>query len=104
MAEFERVATLDEIASGARKSVLVDGIPVLLIRVGDNFYAVEDVCTHDGQPLTDGPIDGTEITCPRHGARFDITTGKALCMPATEPVATYDVKVEQGVIYLKPRR
>jgi 3-phenylpropionate/trans-cinnamate dioxygenase ferredoxin subunit len=104
MAEFERVATLDEIASGARKSVLVDGIPVLLIHVGDNFYAVEDVCTHDGQPLTDGPIDGTEITCPRHGARFDITTGKALCMPATEPVATYDVKVEQGVIYLKPRR
>ena len=102
MAEFEKVATVDEMEPGGRKSIMVDELPALLIRVGDNFYAIDDVCTHDGQPLTDGPIEGTEITCPRHGARFDVTTGKALCMPAIEPVATYEVEVRDGAVYVKP--
>ena len=102
MAEYERVAAVDEIAPGGRKVIIVDELPVLLIRVGDEFFAIEDVCTHDGQPLTDGPLDGTQITCPRHGARFDVTTGKAVCMPATEPVATYDVAVRDGAVYVKP--
>ena len=55
MADFEPVASVDEIEPGTRKSVIVDDTPMLLIRVGDNFFAIEDVCTHDGQPLTDGP-------------------------------------------------
>jgi 3-phenylpropionate/trans-cinnamate dioxygenase ferredoxin subunit len=74
-----------------------------LIRIGDDYYAIEDVCTHDGQPLTDGPLQGTAITCPRHGAQFDICSGKALCMPATEPVTTFDVEVRDGAIYAKPK-
>lgn len=103
MAEFEHIASVDQIEPGGRLSVLIDETPALLIRVGDNFYAVEDVCTHDGQPLTDGPIHDHEITCPRHGARFDIRTGAALCMPATEPVATFDVEIRGNEIYARPQ-
>ena len=84
MAEFENVAQIDELKSGDRKSVVVDDTPVLLIRVEDSFFAIEDVCTHDGQPLTDGIIKDDTITCARHGAMFSLKTGEALCMPATE--------------------
>jgi 3-phenylpropionate/trans-cinnamate dioxygenase ferredoxin component len=101
MAEFERVAAVEDVPPGGRLSIIVDDTPVLLLRAGDDFYAIEDVCTHDGQPLTDGPLDGKEITCPRHGAKFDIVTGKALCMPATEPVAVFEVEVREGAVYVK---
>ncbi|MAT14953.1 MAG: biphenyl 2,3-dioxygenase [Planctomyces sp.] len=80
---------------------MVDDVPVLLIKQGDKFYAIEDVCSHDGQPLTDGPIENCQITCPRHGARFDLATGNPLCMPATEPIPTYDVKIENDEIWLR---
>jgi 3-phenylpropionate/trans-cinnamate dioxygenase ferredoxin subunit len=103
MAKFERVAAVDEIPPGGRKSIVVDEMPALLIRIGDDFYAIEDVCTHDGQPLTDGPLHGSEITCPRHGARFDVKTGRALCMPAIEPVATFDIEVRDGAVFAKPK-
>jgi len=103
MAEFERIAQVDEVPAGGRKSVVIDETPALLLRVDDRFYAIEDVCTHDGQPLTNGPLNGVEITCPRHGARFDVTDGRALCMPATEPVATFEVEVRDGAVYARPR-
>ncbi len=98
MAEFQQIATVDDVPPGGRKAAVVNNVPVLLLRVGDDYYCIEDVCTHDGQPLTDGPLEETEITCPRHGARFDVTTGAALCMPAFEAVPTYEVKVEDGAI------
>ncbi len=100
MTEFVRVASVSDVPPGGRLSVVVDDYPVLLIRVGDDFFAVEDACTHDGQPLTDGPVADHEITCPRHGARFDLRTGKALCMPATEPVRTFAVEVRNGEVYV----
>lgn len=103
MADFERVASVAEIPDGGRKSIFVDDVPVLLVRIGEELFAIEDVCTHDGQPLTNGPISADcQITCPRHGARFDLRTGKPMCMPATEPVATYQVQVRDGDIYVKP--
>lgn len=103
MSDFERIATVDEIPAGGRKPVVIDGIPALLLRVGDNFYAIEDVCTHDGQPLTEGPLAGCEITCPRHGARFDIRTGKSLCMPATEPVQTFEIQIRDQAVFARSR-
>jgi len=103
MADFEKVANVSEIEPGGRLSVVVDDEPVLLLRVGDDFYAIEDVCTHDGQPLTDGPVVESAITCPRHGARFDLPTGQPLCMPATEPIRTFDVEVRNGAVYVKPK-
>jgi len=103
MPEFEKVATLDEIPADGRKSVVFDDRPVLVLRIGSGVYAVEDICSHDGQPLTDGPVQGTAIECPRHGARFDVRSGRPLCMPAVEPIATYEVKVEGNDILLRSR-
>ena len=105
MAEFEQVASVDEIKPGERLSVFYDDdIPILLVQSEDGSYqAVEDVCTHDGQPLTDGPIENGEIVCPRHGARFDLKTGEPKCMPATSAIATFEIKVEGDDILLRPR-
>jgi 3-phenylpropionate/trans-cinnamate dioxygenase ferredoxin subunit len=100
MPEFEKVATLDEVPPGGRKSLVFDDRAVLLVRIGDQFYAVEDVCSHDGQPLTDGNLAGASIECPRHGARFDLCTGRPLCMPAVEPIATFEVRIQGNDILL----
>ena len=103
MSDYEQVASVGEIEPGQRLSVFVDDVPVLLVQKDDGCYAaIEDVCSHDGQPLTDGPIADGAITCERHGAKFDLKTGKPLCMPATESIQVYDVKIENGAIFLRP--
>lgn len=102
MSTFERVAAVTEIPPNGRKSIIVDDVPALLVRIGNDFCAVEDVCSHDGQPLTDGPVADGAITCPRHGAKFDLKTGRALCMPATRPIQTFPVQVRDGDVYVGP--
>ena len=102
MAELEKIADPEDVQPGGRKSVIVDDLPALLIRVGEDYFCIEDTCTHDGQAMTDGPIADHEITCPRHGARFDIRTGAALCMPATEAVTVFAVEVRDDGIYAGP--
>ncbi len=99
---FERVAAVTEIPPNGRKSIIVDDVPALLVRIGNDFFAVEDVCSHDGQPLTDGPVADGAITCPRHGAKFDLKTGNALCMPATRPITTFAVQVRDGEVFVGP--
>ena len=79
--------------------VVVDGVPVLLCNVDGEIYAVEDVCTHDGGALDggeldQGELDGCRIMCPRHGAFFDVTTGKALTLPAVSPLPVYPVTID----------
>jgi 3-phenylpropionate/trans-cinnamate dioxygenase ferredoxin subunit len=101
MPVWERAAAVDEIAPGGRKSVILDDAAVLLLRAGDDYYCIEDVCTHDGQPLTDGPFENGCITCPRHGAQFNVATGAAVRMPATEPVRTFAVEVRADGIYIQ---
>jgi 3-phenylpropionate/trans-cinnamate dioxygenase ferredoxin subunit len=94
MAQWVKVAQVDELAPGSKKQIDVDGLAVALFNIEGQYYAIEDICTHDGAPLAHGRFRGKEITCPRHGARFDVCTGAALCMPAFEPVATYPVQVQ----------
>lgn len=94
MSEFFTVAKVSELPPGGKKLVEVDDIPVALFNVGGEFYAIEDVCTHDGGPLAEGDLEDDEIECPRHGARFNVRTGAVLCMPAVEAVECYEVKVE----------
>lgn len=103
MTAMERVADVEELAPGERKSVFVDDVPALLVRLGDEYACIEDVCTHDGNPLTDGPIINGQIVCPRHGARFELRSGKPMCMPATEPVTTFAVEVRSDGIYAGPK-
>lgn len=91
---FVSVAKVGEIAVGAVKIVHLDDVPVAIFRLDDGYYAMRDVCTHDGGPVAEGELDGGEIECPRHGARFDVRTGRALCLPAVTPVPTFAVRVQ----------
>ncbi len=94
MSEWVTVARTSEIGPGQKKIVEVDGQLVVVINLNGEYYAIEDVCTHDGGPLGEGKLDDGQIICPRHGAHFDVRTGAALTLPAFEPVPTYDVRVE----------
>jgi 3-phenylpropionate/trans-cinnamate dioxygenase ferredoxin component len=103
MSEYQKVATIDELSPGGRLSLVFDDRSVILFQIGADFYAVEDVCSHDGQPLTDGRLEGTSIECPRHGARFDVRTGRPLCMPAVEPIEVFNVKLDGRDILIRSR-
>jgi 3-phenylpropionate/trans-cinnamate dioxygenase ferredoxin subunit len=100
MSPFLKVATRSELPSGGKKLVDVDGRAVALFNVDGAFYAIDDVCTHDGGPLAEGDLVGCEIECPRHGARFDVRTGRPVRMPAVEPVAVHPVEVRGDDIYV----
>ena len=71
----------------------IDGLPIVVFRVGGELFAIADACSHDDGPLGDGDLEGNEIICPRHGARFDIRTGKALSLPAVVAIPVYPVRV-----------
>ena len=84
-----------------KQTLAVDDRLVVLLHVGGEFFCIDDICTHDGGPLGEGPIIDHAIACPRHGAKFDIRTGKALTMPATEDTVVHEVKVENGSVFVK---
>ena len=92
------VAKVSELAEGAFKPVQVNGKRLLICRVEGKFYAIDDTCTHDDGPLADGLLDGHEIECPRHGARFDVRSGKVLCLPAAVGIGSYPVTVEGDTV------
>ncbi|MEX0786497.1 MAG: non-heme iron oxygenase ferredoxin subunit [Dehalococcoidia bacterium] len=94
MAEFMKVASTTDVAPGEAKVFDLNGKPIAVCNVDGTFYAIDDVCTHDGGPLDQGLLEGKEIECPRHGARFDVTTGRALTLPAVMPVKSYPVQVD----------
>ncbi len=95
------IARVSEIPAGTTKAVQVDGVPVMLCNVDGTIYAIEDTCTHDGGELDQGCLDGCQIECPRHGARFDVRTGAALTLPAVIGVATYTVRVDGDDVYVE---
>jgi 3-phenylpropionate/trans-cinnamate dioxygenase ferredoxin subunit len=94
------VAPAGDVPRGEHRVYEVDGRFVAVYNVQDELYAIEDVCTHDGNPLSDGPVEGTEVICSRHGARFCLKTGAALTPPAYEPVATYAVAERDGRLWV----
>jgi len=104
MSDWIDVARSDELADGEWRVVDADGTRVAVFRLGDDYYAIEDVCTHDGGELASGCLDGDVIVCPRHGARFSVRTGVALSAPAYEPTAVFPVRVEQGVVQVRDDR
>ncbi len=102
MEDFVRVAATKDIPPGDRILVELDGIRIAVFNLDGEFFAIEDVCTHDGGPLVEGEIlEGGQVQCPRHGARFDIRTGQALSMPAFEPTPSYQVQVDGEDIYVE---
>ena len=77
---------------------VVDGFPLALARAGGRLYAVEDRCSHDDGPLGEGRIEGCEVVCPRHGARFDLRDGRPTRMPAATPILSVPVREEDGKV------
>ena len=104
MSDWVDVAAVAELPPGAWKCVDVDDTMIAVFNVDGQFYAIEDVCTHDYSTLTGGAVDGEEIACPRHGARFNIRTGQALTAPAYEAVSTFPVRIEAGVVQVRDDR
>ena len=104
MSNWVAVAKEDEIKSGGFRVAEVDGAQIVVFNFDGEYYAIEDLCTHDSGKLTGGTIEGAEIVCPRHGARFCIKPGAALTAPAYEAVATFPIKVENGDIFVKDER
>jgi 3-phenylpropionate/trans-cinnamate dioxygenase ferredoxin subunit len=104
MAEFVTVATTDEIKPGERMVVELGRHWVAIFNVDGQYYAIEDLCTHDDGPLAEGELTGCIIECPRHGATFDIRNGKVLSAPALVDVPSYQVRVEGNEIQLAPRK
>ena len=98
MADYVTVAKTGDVPPGTAKPYDVNGKSIALCNVDGTFYAIDDVCTHDGGELGEGYLEGDQIECPRHGARFDVKTGKALTLPAVMPVNAYPVQVEDGEI------
>jgi len=98
---YVTVGRVGEIAPGGVKLVRLDEQDVAIFHVDGAYWAIADLCTHDGGPLAEGILEGAEIECPRHGARFDVKTGAVLSMPATSPVPAYAVRVVGSEIQLR---
>lgn len=100
MANWQRIATLHELGEGGLQGRTVAGKDIALARVNGAVYAFNSICTHAEVCLADGWLEGFEVECPAHGARFDVRSGAVACPPAAEALATYPVKIEGEEIYV----
>ncbi len=94
MSDFVKVAVVEDIEEGGLMAVEVDDEPICLAKVDGVVYAFTDNCTHIGGPLNEGDLEGYVLTCPWHGAQFDVRNGKVLCGPARQDIVTYPVKID----------
>jgi len=98
--EFVVVAEVSDLPNGERLFLTIDELPIVIFNIAGGYYAIADLCSHDDGPLGDGELDGMEIICPRHGARFDIRSGKVLSLPAIVDIPAYPVRVMDGEIQI----
>jgi 3-phenylpropionate/trans-cinnamate dioxygenase ferredoxin subunit len=96
--DFVAVAAVDELPTGARLNIEIDGLPIIVFNIAGGLYAVGDVCSHDGNYLDDAPLADYQVICQRHGARFDVRDGKVLAPPAVVDIPAYPVRVVAGQI------
>lgn len=102
MSEFQEVASLAQLSDPGKLPLEVGDRLVVLLRFGEQVFCLDDVCTHDGGPLSEGKLCLEKtIACPRHGAKFDAASGKALTMPATEPTLVHDVELRDGRVFVR---
>jgi 3-phenylpropionate/trans-cinnamate dioxygenase ferredoxin subunit len=96
MGEAIRVCARDDVAPGSARAFDVNGVKIAIVRIGDDFYAIGDTCSHADYSLAEGDVweDELEIECPKHGSTFSLTTGEPQTLPATQPVPVFDVVVE----------
>jgi 3-phenylpropionate/trans-cinnamate dioxygenase ferredoxin subunit len=98
--EYIPVGSVDELKQGERLFIEIDGKPIVILNINGEYYAIGDVCSHDDGPVGEGTVEGYEITCPRHGAHFDIRTGKVLALPAFVDIPAYPIRVVGNQIEL----
>jgi 3-phenylpropionate/trans-cinnamate dioxygenase ferredoxin subunit len=104
MSDWIAVCAADALPPGQHRVLDVEGVQIAVFNLGGEFHAIEDVCTHDGGTLTGGAVEGDQIVCPRHGARFCIKSGDALTAPAFEATAKFPLRVEAGQIEVRDDR
>lgn len=97
---FTRVMEASDVQEGHPALIVLGDTEVAVFRVDDEFFAIDDLCSHAEASLAEGDQYGYIIECPRHGGRFDVRTGKAMHFPAFSPVRTFPVKVEDGAVYI----
>lgn len=100
MATWVDAAVVDELMDGEHTVIETDIGPVALFNIGERYIAIEDRCSHDGGDLACGKVNGDEITCPRHGARFSLSTGEALSPPAYEGIEVFPTRVQNGMLQI----
>jgi len=98
--EFIEIVPEDQLTDGQRLFINIGSRSIVLFNNTGRLFAIADICSHDNGPLGDGQIDGNEIICPRHGARFDIYSGRAVSLPAVVDIPVYPVRVIEGVIQI----
>jgi 3-phenylpropionate/trans-cinnamate dioxygenase ferredoxin component len=96
--EFIAIAEISDLPDGERLFVEIDEQPIVVFKIAGELFAIADVCSHDDGPVGDGELDGYEITCPRHGASFDVRTGNVLSLPAIVDIPAYPTRVTDGQI------
>ncbi len=101
MAEFKKVARTDDVPVGQVRGFEIGHDRIVICNTGQGFYAMIDECTHQSLPLSEGRLKGNVLTCPHHGAKFDVTTGAVTHPPAIVEVDTYEVKIENGELFVK---
>jgi 3-phenylpropionate/trans-cinnamate dioxygenase ferredoxin subunit len=99
-ADFLEIAPISELPEGERLFVEIEGKPIVIFNIGGQLFSIADVCSHDDGPVGEGRLEGFNITCPRHGAQFDVRTGKVIQMPAVVDIPAYPVRVADGMIQL----
>ncbi len=104
MSDWQDVMNESSLAEGENTVVNVDGIDIAIFKIGGQCYAISDVCSHDGGEIASGTVEGDEIICPRHGARFCIKTGEVTAPPAYENIDCFPVRIEQGRIQVRDDR
>jgi len=100
---FVKVADTKDLQPSQMKEVQVNGEAVCLANIAGKFYAINNVCTHEGGPLADGTLAGFEVECPWHGSKFDIRTGRVTSPPADQPEPTYEVKIDGTSVLIRKR-
>lgn len=101
MGTFHKVAEVSELAPGTGKEVDVSGQQIALFNIDGTYYAIGNACTHRGGSLSEGKVEGTRVTCPLHGAEFEVTTGKNLTPPAPREVPSYKVRIEGNQVQVE---
>jgi 3-phenylpropionate/trans-cinnamate dioxygenase ferredoxin subunit len=100
VAQFVRACSLADVPDGGAVRVVLDGVPVAIVRSDGEVYAIHDVCSHANVALSEGEVEGRTIECWLHGSRFDLVSGRPTGLPATQPVPVYPVKTEGDDVYV----